>query len=99
MSNKYNYPIPSTGLTSPYPQPGGVDWTVINPQPTKKTFFEFAQTFWHNTINVRNRQFQSDGKTSGYPTLQSIFWRYLTSLVDVNIENNNFSYSTINFVE
>ena len=95
MSNKYNYPIPSTGLTSPYPQPGGVDWTVINPQPTKKTFFEFAQTFWLNMINVRNRQISSDGKTGGYPTLDSIYWKYLTSNQDVNIPNDNYTYKTM----
>jgi hypothetical protein len=91
MSRQYNYPIPNQGLfyqrptrcnpltNIEYPYRGGVDWTEINPQPKRKTFFEFAQTFWHNTINVRNRQFQSDGKTSGYPTLQSIFWKYLNS--------------------
>ena len=95
MSRKYDYPIPSTGLTSPYPQPGGVDWTFINPQPTKKTFFEFAQTFWVNMINVRNRQFVSDGKTGGYPTLQSIYWKYLLSEQAVNIPNDNFRYQSM----
>lgn len=92
MSNKYDYPIPETGLTNPYPQPGGVDWTIINPQPKKKTFFEFAQTFWKNMINVRNRQFISDGKTGGYPTLQSIWWKYLDSGMAINIPNDNFTY-------
>jgi hypothetical protein len=91
MSRQYNYPIPNQGLfyqrptrcnpnpNIEYPYRGGVDWTEINPQPKRKSFFEFAQTFWHNTINVRNRQFQTDGKTGGYPTLQSIFWKYLNS--------------------
>jgi hypothetical protein len=95
MSNRYNYPIPSTGLTIPYPVPDGVDWTFINPQPTKKTFFEFAQTFWRNTINVRNRQFISDGKTGGYPTLQSIYFNYLNSQQNINIPNDNFTYKTM----
>jgi hypothetical protein len=99
MSNKYDYPIPSTGLTSPYPQPGGIDWTFIDPKPSKKTFFEFAQTFWLNMINTRNRQFSTDGKTSGYPTLQSIYWKYLTSQEAINIPNDNFTYETmINYV-
>ena len=91
MSRQYNYPIPNQGLfyqrptrcnpnpNIEYPYRGGVDWTEINPQPKRKSFFVFAQTFWHNTINVRNRQFQTDGKTGGYPTLQSIFWKYLNS--------------------
>lgn len=95
MSNQYNYPIPSTGLTSPYPEPGGVDWTVINPQPNKKSFFEFAQTFWVNMINVRNRQFISDGKTGGYPTLQSIWWKYINSQSAINIPNDNYTYQTM----
>jgi len=34
-------------------------------------------------------------KTSGYPTLQSIFWTYLTMYEDVGINNNNFSYQNM----
>jgi hypothetical protein len=101
MSRQYNYPIPNQGLfyqrptrcnptpNIEYPYRGGVDWTEINPQPKRKSFFEFAQTFWHNTINVRNRQFQSDGKTSGYPTLQSIFWKYLNSNKTTDTSRSN----------
>ena len=107
MSNEFNYPIPSRGLNyiqptycnpypeSNYPKTGGVDWTEINPQPQRKTFFEFAQTFWQNTINVRNRLYASNGKTGGYPTLESIFWKYLQSQETINIPNNNFSYETM----
>ena len=107
MSRQYNYPIPDEGLNyvtptpcdpkpySPYPSRGGVDWTEINPQPKRKTFFEFAQTFWLNTINVRNRQYSSNGKTGGYPTLESIFWRYLQSNETIGIPNDNFSYKTM----
>ena len=95
MSNTQNYPIPSSGLSSPYPQIGGIDYTFINPQPQYETFFEFYRTFWSNMINVRNRQFSSDGKTSGYPTLQSIFWKYLTMYQDVGIQNNNFNYQNM----
>jgi hypothetical protein len=107
MSRTYNFPIPEEGLNyiqptycnpNPnlaYPQRGGVDWTEIIPKPKQKTFFEFAQTFWHNTINVRNRQFITDGKTGGYPTLQSIYWRYLESLQIAGIQNDNFTYQTM----
>jgi len=112
MSRQFNYPIPNQGMgyVSPtycdpnpvnlYPQRGGIDWTVINPQPKRNTFFEFAQTFWINAINVRNRQFTNDGKTGGYPTLDSIYWKYLESQQDAGIENNNFNYRTmIEYVE
>ena len=97
MSRTYNYPIPDEGLKSfpAYPERGGVDWTEINPQPKRKTFFEFAQTFWKNTINVRNRQFASDGGTMGYPTLQSIYWKYLESEENIGVANDNFSYETM----
>ena len=99
MSRKYNYPIPSSGLSAPYPQPGGADWTVINPKPSKQSFFEFAQTFWNNTINARDRLYSSDGKTSGYPALQAIFWQYLTSKQTIGIPNDNFTYrSMIDYV-
>lgn len=94
-SVKYDYPIPETGLTVNYPVPGGVDSTFVNPEPKKKTFFEFAQTFWVNMINTRNRQFISDGKTGGYPTLQSIFWKYLESEQTVGIPNNKYTYQKL----
>ena len=107
MSREYNFPIANQGLgyvaptrcnpnpVSTYPHRGGVDSTVINPQPRKQTFFEFAQTFWKNTINVRNRQYATDGKTSGYPTLSSIYWNYLQSESLEGIKNDNFTYKTM----
>jgi hypothetical protein len=107
MSRTYNYPIPNEGLNyvkpthcdptpnNQYPKRGGIDWTEINPKPKQKTFFEFAQTFWRNMINVRNRQYITDGKTGGYPTLQSIYWKYLESDSAINIPNDNFTYQTI----
>jgi hypothetical protein len=73
-----------------YPSKDGVDWTEINPQPRQKTFFEFAQTFWQNTINVRNRQY-----FGAYPTLESIYWRYLESEQNIGISNNNFNYQSM----
>lgn len=107
MSNQYNFPIPNEGLfyikptycvPNPkpvYPSPGGIDWTVIIPKPKEKTFFEFLQTFWKNMINVRNRQFITDGKTGGYPTLASIYWKYLESEKLINVKNDNFTYQPI----
>lgn len=105
MSRQYNYPIPEQGLfytppspchiPNPYPKLGGVDWTTIVPKPKQKTFFEFAQTFWRNMVNTRNRQFITDGKTGGYPTLQSIYWKYLDSLSESGIQNDNFTYQTM----
>ena len=107
MSNTYNFPIPNEGLfyikptycnPNPrpvYPSPGGIDWTVIIPKPKEKTFFEFLQTFWRNMINVRNRQFITDGKTGGYPTLSSIYWKYLESEKLIGVQNDNFNYQPI----
>ena len=105
MSRQYNFPIPEQGLfytppspcdiPNPYPKLGGVDWTTIVPKPKQKTFFEFAQTFWRNMVNTRNRQFITDGKTGGYPTLQSIYWRYLESQNLAGIQNDNFTYQTM----
>lgn len=95
QSRRYDYPIPESGLTVGYPVPGGVDATFINPEPKKKTFFEFSQTFWENMINVRNRQYITDGKTGGYPTLQSIFWKYIESEQTVGIPNNRYTYQKL----
>jgi len=94
-SRRYDYPIPESGLTVNYPVPGGVDSTYIKPNPKKKTFFEFTQTFWENMINVRNRQYITDGKTGGYPTLQSIFWKYIQSEETVGLPNNKYTYQKL----
>lgn len=95
QSRKNDYPIPESGLTIGYPVPGGVDSTFINPEPKKKTFFEFSETFWENMINVRNRQFITDGKTGGYPTLQSVWWKYLEQLQNTGTENNKYTYQKL----
>jgi hypothetical protein len=95
QSKRYDYPIPESGLAVGYPVPGGVDWTYVNPEPKKKTFFEFSQTFWENMINVRNRQYISDGKTGGYPTLQSIWWKYIEQEQTINIPNNKYTYQKL----
>jgi hypothetical protein len=95
QSRRYDYPIPESGLTVGYPVPGGVDWTYVDPQPKKKTFFEFTQTFWQNMINTRNRQYITDGKTGGYPTLQSIFWKYIESEQTVGLPNNKYTYQKL----
>lgn len=95
LSVKNGYPIPNSALTAPYPTPGNIDWTTINPKPKEKTFFEFAQSFYNNFINVRNRQTIFDGKTGGYPTLQSVFWRYLQSEETVGLPTNKFTYQKL----
>ena len=99
LSSNYNYPIPSTGLTTPqncycptYLNPIIYDRTQIDPNPSQKTFFEFAQTFWQNMINTRDRHYLTDGKTGGYPTLQYIYWQYLQSASVVGVPNNQFTY-------
>ena len=43
-------------------------------------------------INARNRQYISDGKTGGYPTLQSIWWKYIESEQTVGLPNNKYTY-------
>lgn len=95
MSRNNNFPIPNTGMTPTYPSFGNTDWSFINPQANKKTFFEFAQTFLSNTINVRDRWYSTDGKTSGYPDLLNIFYNYLLSNQLIGIPNDNFTYQKL----
>jgi len=91
-SRDLDYPIPFTGFSNPYPTVGDLDWTIINPQPQTETFAEFAQTFYKNMINVRNRWYTTDGKTSGYPTLQLVYWNYLQSLEKAGIDISHYTY-------
>ena len=95
LSRNFDYPIPFTGLSSVDNVLTDIDWTIIDPKPQIKDFFEFKETFWKSLINVRNRMQSTDGKTSGYPTLLSIFYKYLTMYVDEGIQNNNFSYQNM----
>jgi hypothetical protein len=46
-------------------------------------------------INVRNRQYISDGKTGGYPTLQSIWWKYIEQEQTINVPNNKYTYQKL----
>jgi hypothetical protein len=46
-------------------------------------------------INTRNRQYITDGKTGGYPNLQSIFWKYIESEQTVGIPNNQYTYQKL----
>lgn len=97
MSRRFNYPIPNENFkdTISIKTKNDVDNTNINPKPQQQTFFEFLQSFWNNFINVRNRQYTTNGKTGGYPTLESIYWRYLESQENIGVENNNFNYQTM----
>jgi len=88
MSRKVNYPIPDSGLTSNQQDTTGIDRTIIDPKPKSKTFFEFAQTFYKNMINVRNRQ----KSTYNYPSLQKIYWNYINSDETVNLPSNKYTY-------
>jgi hypothetical protein len=107
LSLNYNYPIPSTGFTisgncycPTYLNPTILDRTLIDPNPIDKTFFEFAQTFWQNMINVRDRQYITNGKTGGYPTLESVYWKYLKSIDFEEIPDSLFTYQKmINYVK
>lgn len=94
MSQKYGYPIPNGSQYSPV-YPNNFSGSSIVLQPNKETFFEFAQTFWKRMIDARNRQYITDGKTGGYPTLQSVFWKYLESYETSGITNNNFTYQKL----
>jgi hypothetical protein len=99
LSLNYDYPIPSTGYTvsgncycPTYLNQTVLDKTLIDPNPIDKTFFEFAQTFWQNMINVRDRQYITNGKTGGYPTLESVYWKYLKSVNYNSIPDSLFTY-------
>jgi hypothetical protein len=46
-------------------------------------------------INARNRQFITDGKTGGYPTLQSLFWKYIQQYQNIGVQNNQYTYQKL----
>jgi|694.fasta_scaffold04241_14 hypothetical protein len=95
ISRNFNYPIPNSGLTPSYPSLNSYNWSFINPQANKKNFFDFQLDFIRSTINVRDRWFESDGKTSGYSTLLSIYFNFLYSQQNANVTNYGFKYSNL----
>jgi hypothetical protein len=103
MSVKYNFPISSQSLIPfGFSDDKGIPFSPVYPKnfsnqkiylnPNRQTFFEFAQVFWRRMINTRDRLYINDGKTGGYPTLQSVFWKYLESQNIAGLENNQFTY-------
>lgn len=87
ISKRDEYPIGVNGLINGYPSEGGIDWTIINPKPKEKTFFEFYNTFFKTMINVRDRKYITDGKGGGYPALQKLYWDYIGYK-----NSNNYTY-------
>ena len=95
MSRNFNYPIPNSGMTPAYPSLGSYNWSFINPEANKKTFFEFQIDFVRSTINARDRWFSTDGKTSGYSSLLDIFYNFLQSNQNAQVPNYNFTYKKL----
>jgi hypothetical protein len=95
MSRNFDYPIPNSGMTPAYPSLGSYNWSFINPEANKKTFFEFQIDFIRSTINVRDRWFSTDGKTSGYSSLLDIFYNFLQSEQNANVTNFGFTYQKL----
>ena len=84
---------PLVNLNPLYPSPGvGPDWTPIQIDASKLSFFEFADSFWKIHINVKNRQTIDDGHGGGYPTLQMVYLDYLDSKAVCGIPNNQYTY-------
>ena len=92
MSRNFNYPVPNSGMTPAFISSPSDAWSFINPQANKKTFFEFQIDFLRSTIQVSNRWYSTDGKTSGYPSLLNIFYDFLLSQENAGVPNYNFSY-------
>jgi len=95
MSRNFDYPIPNSGMTPAYPSLGSYNWSFINPEANKKTFFEFQIDFVRSTINVRDRWYSTDGKTSGYSSLLDIFYNFLQSQQNANVTNFGFTYQKL----
>ena len=84
---------PLVDLNPLYPSPPvGPDWTPIQIDASKLSFFEFAESFWKIHVNVKNRQTIDDGHGGGYPTLQMVYLDYLNSKSVCGIPNNQYTY-------
>ena len=102
-SNKFGclYGLKTLNSLNPlYPTVGGPDWTEIQIDASKLSFFEFADGFWKMHINVKNRQTIDDGHGGGYPTLMMVYLDYLDSQNVCNVPDGQYTYEgMLDFVD
>ena len=103
-SNKFGclFGLKSLNTLNPlYPSsPVGPDWTNIQIDASKISFFEFADGFWRLLINVKNRQTIDDGHGGGYPTLKMVYLDYLDTQNICNVPDGTYTYeSMLEFID
>lgn len=88
FNQQYNYPVSSTGRTSPYPQR---DSNKID--TTKLTFSEYINQIYSAFINVQNRKVSDSAVGSYYPSLTQLYYDYLNnSYNDIGQVSNKRRY-------
>jgi hypothetical protein len=69
-----NFPVSSTGRTSPYPQRASNNFDAND-----LTFNEYIEKIYSRFINAQNNKTLSDETNSGYPSLKKLYEDYLNA--------------------
>lgn len=71
FNQQYNYPVSSTGRTSPYPQRESNKFDT-----TSLTFAEYVDKIYSTFINAQNRKVSDSEIGSYYPSLTKLYYDY-----------------------
>lgn len=71
FNKEYNYPVSSTGRTSPYPQRESNIFDT-----TKLTFAEYVQEIYSKFINAQSRKVTDSELGTHYPSLAKLYYDY-----------------------
>jgi hypothetical protein len=71
FNKEYNYPVSSTGRTSPYPQRESNIFDT-----TKLSFAEYVQEIYSKFINAQNRKVTDSALGTHYPSLAKLYYDY-----------------------
>lgn len=86
FNQDYNYPVSSTGRTSPYPQRSSNIFGT-----TQLTFAEYVQEIYSKFINAQNRKVTESAIGSHYPSLTKLYYDYYS-----NNNSNKRNFADLN---
>ena len=86
FNQEYNYPVSSTGRTSPYPQRDSNKFDTI-----PLTFAEYVQEIYSKFINAQNRKVTDSAIGSHYPSLTKLYYDYYA-----NNNSNKRNFADLN---
>jgi hypothetical protein len=91
FNKENNYPVSSTGRTSPYPQRESNKFDA-----NSLTFAEYVDKIYSTFINAQNRKVSDSAIGSYYPSLTQLYYDYLdNSFADMGVVSNKRKFKEL----